>query len=383
VTRVRDGALFPSIGAAMNDAGTIDGDELSAPAGLYPESVTFTHNNMTLSGVGPGTIIDGGNANSPGITLPSGRTGSTITDLTVRNVHNSCIHGAAGNSGTSIVDTVLANCRADLGGFNGGGVYMNGPVDGITIDGNEVSASAARGVVIWNGYKSDITITNNYIHDMVGCCGIELQDGTASGVTVTGNVVENVGDSGMAFIGLGSGAGANLIANNTISNTGRFGIEIKLPNGTGATSGDGSIVVSNNIITRPPMPTSTDPRDVSGIAVIRRGYCTTCGETDTVTGVVVTGNTVSGWVPASGSPNDGFGIVMEGTGSSVYANTLSANDVALQLQAGNAGYPGDSNQAATNDFFSRGNAPGTCVVVGTNTFAANGVDNRSVSNPAG
>ncbi|MEZ5460551.1 MBG domain-containing protein [Dokdonella sp.] len=383
VTRVRDGALFPSISAGMNDAGTIDGDELSAPAGLYLENVTFSHDNMTLSGAGAGTIIDGGNGNQPGITLPNGRMGSTITNLSVRNVHNSCIYGAAGNHGTSIVDTVLTNCRADLGGFNGGGVYMNGPVDSVTFDGNEVSASAARGLVIWNGYKSNITITDNYVHDMTGCCGIELQDGTASGVTVTGNVVENVGDSGMAFIGLQSGAGANLIDNNTISNTGRFGIEIKLPNGTGETTGDGSIVVSNNMVTRPAMPTSTDQRDVSGISVIRRGYCPTCGETDTVSGVVVTGNTVSGWVPVAGSPNDGFGIVMEGTGSSVYANTLSANDVALQLQAGNDGFPGDSNQAATNDFFSRGNAPATCVAVGSNDFAGNDVDSRSVSNPAG
>jgi hypothetical protein len=47
----------------------------------------------------------------------------------------------------------------------------------------------------------------------------------------------------------GAGAGPNLIANNTLTDNGRFGIEIKLPNGTGAESGDGSIVVSGNTAT--------------------------------------------------------------------------------------------------------------------------------------
>ncbi|MBL0162239.1 MAG: right-handed parallel beta-helix repeat-containing protein [Xanthomonadales bacterium] len=383
VVRVRDGAKFASIGAGMNDVDTTTGDELHAPAGLYAETVTFTHDNMTLSGDGAATIIDGGNGNQPGITLPNGRIGSTITDLTVRNVHNSCIHGSLGNSGTTVRNTLLSACRADIGGFNGGGAYMNGPVDDVTFDNNEVTASAARGLVIWNGYKSNIRFTNNHVHDMVGCCGIELQDGTASAVTATGNTIENVGDSGMAFIGLGAGAGANLISNNTIINTGRYGIEIKIPNGTGALSGDGSIVVSNNMVTRPAMPTSLDQRDVSGIAVIRRGYSPTSGETDITSGVIVTGNTVSGWVPANGSPNDGFGIVAEGIKSRVFGNTLSGNQIGVQLQAGNDGYPGDSNQNLTNDFFSRGNSPSTCIDLGSNSFSGNAIDNRSVSLPAG
>lgn len=383
VVRLRDGAKFASIGAAMNDVGTTTGDTLHAPAGLYAETVTFLYDNMTLSGDGVSTIIDGGNGAAPGITLPNGRSGSTITALTVRNVHNSCVYGAGGNNGTSVSNTLLSGCRADLGGVNGGGLYMDGPVDDVSIDNNEVTASVYRGIVIWNGLKTNISITNNYVHDLVNCCGIELQDGTASGVTVTGNRVENVGDSGMAFVGLQGGAGANLIDNNTIINTGRFGIEIKIPNGNGATSGDGSIVVSNNIVTRPAAPTSTDQRDVSGISVIRRSYCTTCGQTDITSGVVVTGNTVAGWVAASGSSNDGFGIVAEGRNSRVFGNTLSGNQIGLQLQAGNDGYPGDSNQAATNDFFSRGNAPSTCVDVGTNTFSSNTTDQRSVGIPAG
>ena len=36
--------------------------------------------------------------------------------------------------------------------------------------------------MIWNGFKTHITITNNIARNN-NCCGIELQDGTASGVT--------------------------------------------------------------------------------------------------------------------------------------------------------------------------------------------------------
>ena len=102
------------------------------------------------------------------------------------------------------------------------------------ITGNEAAVNTSRGIVIWNGFKQFITITNNLVRNN-NCCGIELQDGTASGVTISGNTVINNADSGMAATGLMAGAGPNVISNNIVRNNGRFGIEIKLPNGTGAT----------------------------------------------------------------------------------------------------------------------------------------------------
>ncbi|HEY7872176.1 MAG TPA: MBG domain-containing protein, partial [Rudaea sp.] len=171
------------------------------------------------------------------------------------------------------------------------------------------------------------------------------------------------------------------IANNTISNTGRFGIEIKIPNGTGAASGDGSIVVNGNTLTAGANAANLDDR--AGIAVIRRGYCNTCGETDITTGVIVSGNTVSGWQPSTGSSNQGFGIVVEGTNSQVSGNTLSGNQIGVQFQAGNAGYPSDSNQNASDAFFSRGDAPNTCALLGSNTDSSNGTDFLAVTNPPG
>src|SRR5690606_21082372 len=193
-----------------------------------------------------------------------------------------------------------------------------------------VGPGGARGIVVWNGLKTNITITNNNVHDIAGCCGIELQDGTASGVTVTGNTVERVCDSGMAFTELMSGAGPNLIANNTITDTGRFGMEIKLPNGTGLDIGDGSIVVRNNNVSLSGSFAAMKPgedRDIAGIAVMRRSYVVAAGNVDIPTGVIVRNNTVSGYVQDNiSSDSEGFGIVLEGTSMQANGNTVSNSD---------------------------------------------------------
>jgi hypothetical protein len=258
-------------------------------------------------------------------------------------------------------------------------------VSNLTIDHNEVRytgllASNGRGIVVWDGIKRDITITNNWVHDLAGCCGIELQDGAATGAIVTDNVVENTGDSGMAFIQLTSGSPtlrANQIARNTISNTGRFGMEIKIPNGSGAASGDGAIVVEDNIVTSPGM---ANLRDRAGIAVIRRALSPAYSfELDRTRGVVVRNNTVSGFRTTDTSQFEGYGIVVEGLGSSVSGNILSNNDIGLQVQQGNPNGlpPGDSDQNfAAGDWFGRGNAPFTCVSVDANTISASIVDDQ-------
>ncbi|MBK7160868.1 MAG: hypothetical protein IPH77_20575 [Ignavibacteria bacterium] len=62
------------------------------------------------------------------------------------------------------------------------------------------------------------------------CCGIELQDGQASGVTIENNIHDNA-DNGIGLLGM-QGPGENLVKNNTLLNNGRFGIEIKNPNGS-------------------------------------------------------------------------------------------------------------------------------------------------------
>jgi hypothetical protein len=376
VGRINEAITLVTVGGTVNLA-----------AGNYNEGATVPK-SLTLQGAGATTILDGNTPSATtgnGITLNSGVTNVTIQDLRVQDYGGtglgSGIFGTVSNNNTIVRRTELYNNNlSNLG--NGGGLYMNGPVSNVTIDDNDVVNNRSRGIVIWNGLKTNITITNNYVANNI-CCGIELQDGTASGITVTGNIVENNGDSGMAFIGLQGGSGANLIANNTITNNGRFGIEIKLPNGNGGTSGDGSIVVENNTVSRNvPIP-GAELRDTAGISVYRRGYVIGNGNVDIPAGVVVRNNTVSGY--AQPSTSDGFGIVVEGVSHQVLNNILNNNDVGVQVQGGHLPYTPntavDGDQNNLNDqFFGRGNAPVGCAISTGNIFSGNTTNTRSVGN---
>ena len=153
------------------------------------------------------------------------------------------------------------------------------------------------------------------------------------------NNVHNNGDNGIGAVGL-MGTGANVISNNTVTDNGRFGIEIKNADGSGTPSGPGSIVISNNTVSRT-VPIVTEQRDLAGIAVFRRGVL--AGNVDVPTGVQVLNNNVSGYQQPSTS--DGFGIVVEGLNHTVSGNTLNGNDVGIQRQAGHLPYPGDGDQS--------------------------------------
>ncbi|MRR31120.1 hypothetical protein EG834_12535, partial [bacterium] len=394
VRNITQGTWYLTIQAGVDAANP--GDILEVSPGTYNENVVINKNNLTLIGAlalnandvpDPDihTIINSAApavTTAPGIKINTGVTGVTIKNLRVQNFSsNSGIYGEAGNNGLTI-DSVHVYNNNTTNAVNGGGIYMNGPVSNVTINNVDSQGNRSRGIVIWNGFKQNITITNNYVKSN-NCCGIELQDGTASGVTVTGNTVISNSDSGMAFIGLTSGAGPNLISGNTITNNGRFGIEIKMPNGTGLASGDGSIVVENNIVSLP--TPGTDLRDFAGIAIFRRSYLVGAGYANIPTGVIVRNNTVSGYRQANvGSVSTGFGIVVEGTNMTVAGNTLNNNDVGIQLQSGhlpytaNAAIDGDQSNL-DDDFFGRGNSPVACVSVsGTNVYSGNGVDYRTV-----
>lgn len=384
-----------TIQAAVNQVSS--GGQVVVAAGTYNENVVINKNGITLEGAvafnpndvpNPSvhTIISSGSPaviTSPGIQINSGITGVTIKNLRVENFASSSgILGVVGNDGLTI-DSVQVYGNNTNGMPVSGGIYMNGPVSNVTINKADVQNNKSRGIVIWNGFKQNITFTNNYIKGN-NCCGIELQDGTASGVTVTGNTVLNNSDSGMAFIGLMAGAGPNLIANNTLTDNGRFGIEIKLPNGTGQTSGDGSIVVENNTVSM--TGAIVDQRDMAGISVYRRGWVSGNNNVDIPQGVVIRNNTVSGYQQSSNS--DGFGIVVEGAGMSVYGNTLNNNDVGIQQQAGHLPYTPNTNvdgdqSNLPDQYFGRGNSPVGCAAISSNTFSGNTVDTRSVGTSGG
>lgn len=381
------GSAKKTIAAAL--AQVSPGGTVVAAVGSYPEAVAITKSGVTLRGAGAGSnpatasILSGPAGGASGISLPnSGTAGVTIRDLRVQGFANGgiCASGSGSNNlsiqNVQVVGNTAGSCQ--------GGIYINGPVSGVTINGVLADSNTTRGIVIWNGLKQNITITNNTVTNN-NCCGIELQDGTASGVTITGNTVTGNIDSGIAAVGLTGGAGPNLIANNTLTDNGRFGIEIKLPNGTGQASGDGSIVVRDNTVRRVTPIEVQRPgelRDLGGIVVIRRGYVVGNGNVDIPAGVVVRDNTVSGYVQSNpGSASEGFGIVVEGLGMTVTGNTVSGADVGIQVQGGhlpytpNSSIDGDQTNLA-DQFFGRGNAPVGCAALSANTLSGNGADTR-------
>ncbi|MBK7427363.1 MAG: right-handed parallel beta-helix repeat-containing protein [Saprospiraceae bacterium] len=369
VRNITQNLTYQTIGTAI--AAATANDVIELKEWVFNEKVIIDK-PLTLQGVDKfNVILDGtGLGNARGIEILNGVTNVTIQNLTVQNYSGNSpnsfagIYAVGGNNGLDIQNVNVFN---NLGGS---GIYANGPVDDVTINlaivsGHTNVAGAARGIVIWNGHKSNITITNCEVSSN-NCCGIELQDGTASDVLIQGNLLANNGDNGIGVVGLTGGTGSSRIIDNVIDNCGRFGIEIKNPDGTGLESGPGAIIVSGNEVSRPSLPAITDARDIAGIAVLRRGVL--AGNVDVPSGVVVKLNEITGYKQPTLST--GFGIVVEGSNHTVYDNTLNRNDVGLQIQAGHTPYPGDGNQDnLADDYFGRGNSPVTCqITIGAQSY---------------
>ncbi len=374
-------AFFSTIDAALADVGTQDGDTLEMAPGVYSGGIVLTK-GIKLVGSGgydtpmfglslladptPNVVLDGGNAAATGIAIAPNVQGVEITGFEIRNFTGDCISGAQGNHFLSVHDNLVHHC-------GNWGVYANGiaGIHDVTIAHNAVHDTGDRAIVLWNGFKRDIEITENHVWN-AGTTAISLDDGSAAGIAITDNTIEDSGDTGISALQLtGSGmpgdpSGPNLIAHNTISNPGRFGITLMIPNGTGNDSGDGAIVVEHNDITGG-ANSGGYASDRAGISVVRRYYGGAAqGQVDATSGVVIRDNTVADFNHTANANHEAYGIVVEGLGSSVYRNTLTNNQIGLQIQQGNAGYPGNSTVDATehSDWFDRGDAPYTCVSLG-------------------
>lgn len=354
-------------------------DAINLQAGTYNQRVVIDKSNVTLQGADTDEtlyIIDGTglSGNGDGVQLTNGSANVTIKQLTIQNFSggggntDAGIYAVGGNDGLQVDDVVVKN------NVGGSGIYANGPIDGVSITNSTIEGqtSGARGIVIWNGFKQNITITGNTLSNN-NCCGIELQDGTASAVNISNNTIDiGSGDNAIGLTSLNELTGPNLIDNNTITGGGRYGIEVKNP--------AGGVTVSNNSVSLTTQ--NADLRDRAGIAVFRRGFIVGQGYVNIPNGVTVTGNTVTGYQQTSDS--EGFGIVVEGTNHTVSNNTLENNDIGVQQQAGHTPYTadaaGDGDQSNLTDlYFGRGNSPELCNVSLTgNTYTSNGVDERIV-----
>jgi hypothetical protein len=369
VHNITQNSFFETIQPAI--AAAIANDVIELSEWTFNEVVTIDK-SLTLQGLNADKslqVINGtGLGVKSGITINTGITGVTIKNLTVQNFtgvngnSNAGIYAVGGNNNLTVTNVAMLN-NPTASGF-----YANGPVDNVSITNSTAvnNGGNARGIVIWNGLKSNITITGNTVTNNT-CCGIELQDGNASAVNISNNTIDiGGGDNAIGVVGLNTSVGANTINNNIITGGGRFGIEIKNPAGGVTVSGNQVTLSSQN----------ADLRDRAGIAVMRRGVL--AGNVDVPNGVSVTGNTVTGYQQTSTS--EGFGIVIEGTNHTVTGNTVTGCEVGILQQQNPSNYPGDADQSNLADlFFGRGNSPITCGnTISGNNFSGNGINERNV-----
>lgn len=371
--------------------------------GSYAENVTIAKSNISLIGSGSGangnsaptapiaashTIITGGGAGK-GIQVSGSRTNVTVRDLAVIGYTEEGFFASSGASNLTVQNLqVNGNCTGSAGR---GGIFVAGNALNVTITGNAVQnngpGATARGIALWDNSKDKITITNNYVV-FTSCCGIDLNDGTSSGVNISNNtlIAGSAGsDSGIGVLGMKAGNGANIISGNNITIAKRYGIEIKNPAGSGLDdeSADGAIIVKNNIITR--SGAFTELRDIAGVAVFRRSFTpgNPSNYIDVPSGVVIKGNTIDGFTQAS-AEGEGYGIVVEGVRMTIKDNIISNSDIGIQRQAGNSsGYvknnAGDANQAAAaSPYFDRGNSPFSASIIlsGNTLTSGNGTQTR-------
>ena len=393
VHNVTQDTYFSNIQPAIDAA--VVGNTIELAEWNFNERVVIDK-SLTLQGVNTDkslTVIDGTGLTSvgsaagdkSGIKINPGVIDVTIKNLTIQNFtggsgnNDAGIYAIGGNNNLLVTNVALKN------NVSASGFYANGPVNTVSITNSlvENNGGGARGIVIWNGFKENITITGNTVTNNI-CCGIELQDGTASAVNISGNTVSiGSGDNALGINGLRTLTGSNTIANNIITGGGRFGIELKNPSDNDG--GANTTIVSGNSVTLSSQ--NSDLRDRAGIAVFRRVEVSGNPDNhpDAPNGVIISNNIVNSYKQNnSGSSSTGFGIVVEGENHALTGNTLTNNDVGIQQQAGHTPFVSNTNaignQADIADlYFGRGNSPTLCnITLSGNSYSGNGVNERIV-----
>ncbi len=370
---------YTTIQEAIDNA--TSGDIITIATGTYTETLSITKSGITLQGAGVGQTILQGDVDCTtsagsigGITLSQGISGTTIADLTVTGFDDG-IQLLTGPITNTLIEDVAAitNCRH--------GIYstMSSGFSGLTL--RRVNASSnnvvgpqrnGRGIWVINGVKQNITIEEG-VFNSNRLVGIDISDGNVTDLLITSNQVISNGDAGIGVLGP-KGTGSTLVVSNTVINNGRFGIEIKNPTGNGNSSGTGSVVVSNNVVSRTVEATDVKLRDYAGIIVFRR--YPTGSNADQPSGVVVTGNQVSGYLVTDtfSGASEGFGIVIAGSNHTVANNNVTRNDVGIQLQAGNPTF-----NITSTLYFDRDNALNTAnALISGNTVSYNLYGIRSI-----
>ncbi|MDB5235484.1 MAG: C-terminal target protein [Hymenobacter sp.] len=222
--------------------------------------------------------------------------------------------------------------------------------------GNANANGAGRGLFLTNGHKADILIEDG-VFELNRRGGVDINDGSVSGLTVRNNQFTQNGGGGLIVLGAAgprNGGGtftgfAALIEGNALRNNASNGMELKACTGTGRRSGAGSFVVRHNYIVRTLGAPTNLSEDNAGVAFIDRdrNFIAIGGglNGDLVTGgAFIESNTVRGYLADATSSSfniNGFGLVLEGAQNKVFGNVVAQCQRAVQVQdrpANSTGY---------------------------------------------
>ncbi|GGF20722.1 hypothetical protein GCM10011383_35500 [Hymenobacter cavernae] len=361
-------APYATVQKALTEAGT-GTTTIFIDAGTYTERVVWSK-NISLRGAGTlaadsatATIFDGGLAPSPtqtsetGIfmTTTGGTTGAplTLANLTIKAYDFGIQTDNAHNRANILLEDVETVRNRQCG------IYWNslaGKSENITfrrvraartaLGTNTSNNGAGRGLFLVNGSKINILIEDG-LYEMNRRTGIDVNDGSVSGLVVRNCRFTLNGGQAMAILGAGGlRAGSSfmtpaaLIERNYIRNNASNGMELKSCTGTGRASGPGSFVVRDNYIVRTVGAPTRITTDNAGIAFIDRDRSAT-GIVGGVNGDMVTGgafiqgNTIRGYLAndtVSMLNINGFGIVVEGANNKIFNNVVAQCQRGVQVQ---------------------------------------------------
>jgi len=251
VHNLTQNTYFSTIQAAINDAATVNGDEIEVAAGTYNEEVNVT---KSLTILGPNNAISPNTgtrvAEAVLVNLPTGRAftiKSGSTDVTISGfkfdggspIHDGNETSFPQTSDVTFSKNLVVNANAIFAGTN------TSWADLLITDNKFQDINAVANVsAISVKYTSTATITDNTFIDVVyGAILLE----TIPTVTISGN---NIDGTGYQAIQLANVIGNASVVNNKINNANNFAQAadrgaIRLY-GSGFT---GAVVVSNNEIT--------------------------------------------------------------------------------------------------------------------------------------